>query len=362
MTLRRRQIIVANNLIKRKRVILHAYCGFGKTITSIYGAKMLGLKPSIICPANVVLKFKETARLLNVDAQVISWNKITSEYKNLSKDLIILDECHKLKNCSKTRSACFVIAARKCKYLWMMSATPSKYRPSDLYMQIKLCGGHRLSLNDYRYKFCGGYRIPNKLAVIEGTPTNIKEFKKMLDSVRIFIEDDRPKPEIIYKILGQYHEELPKDISKIAEYRHNLGLFKVNKFLKITHTLDKGVIFAHHLDCIYKLKENLGCNCIVGGMKAHIKSLVINEFLNNKDRKFLIVGITAGGEGIDIGGVNNAYFVEFTYSGLEDKQAYMRLVRSEKGHKIKVYYFLSNMTEHNYIVQLKRENYLDNVK
>ncbi len=363
------QIDAANELIKGKKRMLRADCGFGKTITSLYAGKGLLEKDLIdniiiVSPSNVTQKFLQTAKALNMkEPMVTSWAKVPKTYRGLiryaGRYLLIVDESHKIKNCTKIRTAAVVRVARKSEYLFLLSATPTQHRPSDLYTQLKLCGAHTMSLDAYKIYFCGGFRIPGKTFVTESRPTNVEDLKKLLDKVSVIAKSER-QLKLNFKMYVDRDVTIPlPSFEETAIYRKKVGLIKVKKFCdmyKDGRIVGRGIIFAHHKEVIDILRKNLKCRTIIGGMGPTKKQREINKFLKSKE-EFIVISTTAGGEGIDIPGISKCFFVELTYSPMTDRQAFLRLARSPENTSIEINYFLLK-DEHAYIVQKRKKEYL----
>ena len=358
------QTLTADLMRKKRLCLLQAGCGFGKTITSLYAS--LGLKTLVVCPARVVDKFKSTAKALNHHlVSVISIEAITyryKEHKTVAYDCIIIDECHKLRHRGKPRTDRIARLALKCTYRFLLSATPSQNSPSDFYMSLRLLEAHRLDYNSFRIRYCGAYRIPHlTTGLIDGKPTNQNELFKLVNSVRILAKDTR-KLVLNYKIINLETPEyltIPPKFEDTAKYNYSLGEFKTINFIRmIKKGLIKGpaVIFMHHLQLINLVQKELNAPIIIG--KTKDKQAEINKFINNKE-PFIIVGITAGGEGLDIRGVSICYFVEYTYSPQTDRQAFLRLARdaSPKSKKILDIHYLVTYNEHKSLIHDKKNEY-----
>lgn len=128
-------------------------------------------------------------------ADFCAWTKVQKDLKGLIKSggkkiALIMDPCYKLKTCSQIRTAAFVRAAKNSHYLFLLTDRLSQLRPLDLYTSLKLCGGHKLNLDAYKERYCGGFRLPGKtfVSVKKDVVTNKDEFKTMINKCIINME------------------------------------------------------------------------------------------------------------------------------------------------------------------------------
>lgn len=374
MTPRFEQIELAKKMVQKTKCITQAVCGFGKTITSIYAYTLIQKEVDylyVVAPASIVPKYKETILALGISpdkCMITSWAKLPDKdfvYREMLRGktfCMIIDECHRMKSTTTTRSGAAIRRAKESSYLFMQSATPTQNRPSDLYWMLKLCGAFKGTLYEFRFAFCGGYvnhTFGGKNFVAEGRPSNQEELTRLYNSVTVYGKGKRKLSiDFKYHIIPDSKQDLPA-FEETSLFRREAGEIKKVAFVNAYregHIKGKALIFAHHIDVIQYLSKELDCPYIKGGFSVAKKNRILKEFLDS-DQEFLILSITASGEGIDIPNIKTCYFVELTYSPKKDEQAFMRMVRDDKDTRINVFYILLDK-EHAKIIQEYKETYL----
>ena len=370
------------------RCILGDEMGLGKTVQSLVWAtetpqRIRAIsKILVVAPANVIHKWKEEVeRWTEMKAGIIkgykssiprtavvicSYNVMTERYKELRTlrpDLIIWDEAHYLKGNRKKVKRVAASLRLKSKYALFLTGTPFLNRPIELFNLLDMAQPGKWNLGSYGTRYCGGFdywKGPLKGA------TNLSELRSKLKSVMI----RRLKRDVLDDLPDLSRVVLPVDI-RTVEYR--AALVNINKKTAATKVMDawhiigrekakiavtwveeffsqseehvKIVLYAHHLDVVAILEEELrhhGVGVITGSVSLGRRAVLIRGFQNGKRPRVLIIN-KAGGEGIDLFGRGNVdsstiLFVERQWVPGLEWQAEGRLDRIGQRSPVVAYY------------------------
>lgn len=303
---------------------------------------------------------------------IISYGRVINKenLKNLKRlpfDLLILDECHALKNIKSQRAkqifgkGGLVDAAneRGAKVL-ALSGTPVVNRPIEIYgITKKLCPEaiNDISWFEYGLKYCNGWQgrwgwdftgasnlkelghrlrshfmlRRTKEAVLENLP------EKMINVV--YLSESKEARRLISEINSWETLTLMKsqkiNFTEVSEARKKLGLEKVQKAAEYIETLiesghEKIVVFAHHIDVLEQLDLALQKhNPVVlhGGTSVALRPKLVDAFQGQKEIKLFIGSITAAGVGLTLTAASYVVIVEPSYVPGENEQAMDRCHR-----------------------------------
>ncbi len=365
------------------RSLIASGMGTGKTLMGVMLADHYG-NALIICPASKVSDWcKEyvqwTGRAppmaLKSGEHVVEWGPVVASYETLKRNakmlkrawsVVIVDECHKLKNDNK-RSDAIMPVLKRTPALIMLSGTPIESRPSELYNALNaLCSG---TFND-RDVFMNRYadRRLNPWGVWEERGAkNLRELNLVLsrvmfrfDSSGLMLEPIRRVMVMIDPTVDQKArlEELEGErirlamveqdavgdaATKAARYArfvhtnlawHTAGQMKVEGMLEwvrqlIAESDEKCVFFVHHLDLVEKLVTMLPSETVViTGSTSQKKRDEAVAALRFGSARFGVLSIEASGEGINlVPGVTRVVFVELHRNSAKMEQAEARVHR-----------------------------------
>lgn len=354
-----------NKLFTKQKALLTEPCGSGKTLIALEAARRTNLPVYVVCPANVIPHWQAEATKLGMTIKVASWNKIVDinlEWYKLPVGVLIVDEAHFLSG-TGARSKAVIRQSKRHPYRFLVTATPLVHRPVDLYWPLKLCGAMKLSREDYRIRYCGAYlsqiRRAGRRVLIDGNATNQDELISIFNENRVEEVTLRSKILPIVQILPEIKMDKPA-FEEVSEFRHELGIKKLDYLIAQNRQWENGVYFTHHKDVTIRLAEHLKCGMVIGGqtLKQREKTLQKAQI----DCK-VVVSLSAGGQGINgLGHFNDCFFIETSYSPATDEQAYMRLLRGKEIIKtIKVVWLISEH-ENAYLVNLKKMDLYKGVK
>lgn len=353
-------------ILERINTLLADDMGLGKTVQCI--AAINELKPKtvlVICPASLKQNWKnELEKWLTVKMDIgVSYGKKYSHtqiniinYDVLGKhksdltsqtwDLLIIDECHLLKNHKTKRAKVVVEAPIKAKRKIALSGTPIVNRPVELFTVLKYLSPFGFpNRNRFEKQYCGAYMGENgwdnsgasnsaelqhllrstlmirrkKGLVLWQLPSKTRQVIPLeIESGDLEELNTLIKPDMMYSQVMSKLKEERIDFETISEYRRLLGEAKVGACIEhikgLVKEIDKLVIFAWHKTVINDLYEAFpGSVKITGATPVHQRQSVVDSFQNDKNVKLFIGNIKAAGTGITLTAASTVVFVELDW-------------------------------------------------
>ena len=378
-----------NSLNKYNRCLDASDTGTGKTYSAIATAKLLGLKPFIICPKSVISSWLDVLYYFGCDYYGISnyeliqnckwYTKVTKnerikcpyvekiEKKDSKSDkkkyiyhwklpndtIVIFDEAHRCKNNKTlTSTVLFTLSQKSIKILMLSATIADKPKTFEIAGYVLgLYNNLRHAKNWIRHK---GKEYKNMMQGVNkalypeyASRMRITELKNLFpeNSVKcVCLEMDCAEEiEKEYKIIQDAVEELKKQesqtiaLGKIIKARQRIELLRVPTFLKeIREHLKNNfsvAIFVNFTDTLRTLGDELKTNSFIYGeqsLKERIKN--INDF--NEDRsRIIICNMKAGGVGISLHDKNGTYprqsIISPSWSAIDMIQALGRVHRAK---------------------------------
>jgi SNF2 family DNA or RNA helicase len=317
-------------LVSRKYCLLGDSMGLGKSIQALGAVVALKAKRVlIICPSMLIEQWLRLAAEWNighypyyigrVDASVPICNSfshwlLVSSYgyastnnalRDLSYDLVVIDESHALKNPTAKRTKRILgkgSLLKNAERVVLMSGTPILNRPAELYIMLKtFCPdllGKYVRWDLFVRRYCGfaakGATHTDELAII------LKEF--MLRRTKEEVLDQLP-PVVEQKIYIEGikvpdDEFLPTLRRLIAEQKipHIVGYIK-----EILQTVDKILLICYHRDTIKEIQTQLKQNAVTiyGGQDHVLRESNLTKFKTDPECRVLIGQINTIGFGVD---------------------------------------------------------------
>lgn len=322
--------------------------GLGKTLQAIAAVEKLRLKlVLVVCPASVRSNWlKEINECLGSSAgwRIISYNEAHKLSKQLEPggplwDAIILDEVHFLKTPESQRTQAIfgpIGLARRANFKWALTGTPVLNRPRELYPLLKtLCAKFKdMSFNRFADVYCAAYFDGH--AINTKGASNLDDLARklqgfMLRRTKLEVFPNRSAP-LVQRVpielsskdllevraqediiggrearLSQVHEDFSQlgDTSTLLRLLGEAKVDHVFRFVDdLLQTVDKVVVFAHHLDVIERLKfkfqdHNFRPIVYKGGMSDVQKDEARRAFMENPKCRVFIGQRQAAGTGIN---------------------------------------------------------------
>lgn len=369
--------------------------GLGKTIQAIGVMNMDETieKTLVICPASLKInwlreldKWLVHHRTIGIaNAKRWSYTNVTiinfdilRKYENLIReiawDLLIVDECHYLKNPKAQRTKQVLggygidpIKARKRLFL---TGTPMVNRPIELYAILKSLNPTVFgSFRKYADRYCGAHynghgwnykgasnlgelqdklrqtcmvrrlkkdvltELPAKRRQIIELPVNgcssiVKKEQKILEEYEKQLAKKRLEIELAKAVgtIEEYREKVRElkqasmvPFTEIAKARHDVAIAKIpaviDRINDVISTGNKVVVFAHHHDVIDRIKEELGSIAVKldGRDSMEQRDNAVTRFQEYDQVRVFIGGIKAAGVGITLTASSHVIFVELDW-------------------------------------------------
>lgn len=368
-------------LASRFHALLGDDPGLEKTYTLTLACEAVNAKTILVtCPASVRTHWYETMGMGRASAtrgvDVISYNAASSEKWRAGLkdryDVWIGDEAHFLKTLSSQRTQAIFGngaqgLARRATYKWPATGTwAPNHRPVELYPVLRALHPDfaKMGFTEYAARYCGAYWDGRQLNVKGATRIDELEAKLqgfMLRRTEREVYPDRAEP-LIHRIpveltsadlaaviaaedeIGGREARLSVSYEKTSALGDTSRLLRLLGMAKARHvaafvddlleTVDKVLIFAHHIDVIDKLSDHFTEKHIDhvvyrGGMTDTHKDAAKAEFTTKNCRVFLGQDDTAG-TGVD--GLqrvcSTAVFAEWDWTPGDTRQRIRRLART----------------------------------
>lgn len=343
---------------------------------------------------------------INSNILIINYDllkKYSEEILKFEYDLLILDESHFVKNYKAQRTKNVIELSKKCKKRILLTGTPILNKPSELFTQLQILenemvkswkyfmkryanaketrygwdisGASNLDeLNNNLRSTCMIRRLkkdvltelPEKRRQLieieaEGNLKKLINEEKEIYEKNMFLQEKMKelkklnKKESNEKINNLYIESIKNlkeetiDFSEISKIRHQVALEKVDPSVEIIKEFlenqDKIIVFAHHIDVIENIVNNLKEFCIVskitGTDSIEERQKNIEEFQNGKTN-VIICSIKAAGIGITLTSSSTVIFVEESWTPADISQAEDRAHRIGQKNAVNIYHIIIN--------------------
>jgi len=303
-------------LTSNKKFILADDMGLGKTTSTIISSiETKSKKILIVCPASLKINwFREiqnyTDRSIYIcegkkyedaDFVIVNYDIIKNFHDPKNKeesillksnfDLVILDECHYIKNSQAIRTKLVNDFVKNVDRLWLLTGTPITSRPIDYYNLLRLVDSP-VSLNWQAYviRYCGGYQFRvggNKKIWNTNGATNLDELRERtsLQILRRLKENVLDLPEKIItpvylklkskeyeELMGEYFDwyrnkrdessSLTIQFSKLMKVRQVIANEKVESTIELCENIleqdKKVIVFTNFTDTLHRIHSHFG--------------------------------------------------------------------------------------------------------
>ena len=347
--------------------ILRADEGLGKTLMATELAK--GKRALWIGPAGSLKDVQKKVKAYDPEHTIefISYHGFGNLDKISAKELrlynfFIFDEAHSLRNYSASWTQRFVRIAPRGKRFLFTSATPAIKSPKDFVYILRKTGVYGdMSTHDWYKRYFDAK--PSKFGdFLEfGEFQNHEDFrahqlKVSYDITQEQADRDMPPAHIDLKVLpGKWN--MPKDITGETRARVDAGVLKSANAAAYIRKQDRpALILTHFHGCAELVAGNLGTDSALtpAAVRKHIE-----EFKQGL-RKYIVTTVGLTSSSYDLNECDQVYFVESTYSFMQDRQSMRRCLRLGKRTTLNVLYFILE-NERPVMTSLKRK-YLESIK
>jgi SWI/SNF-related matrix-associated actin-dependent regulator 1 of chromatin subfamily A len=385
-------------LVENKKFILADDMGLGKTTSTIIAALESGSKKVlIICPATLKINWKREienysdksiyiaeGKNFNTESDfvIINYDIIKNFHdtkkKNESKilasnfDLVIIDECHMIKNPQSLRTKLINDLVKKVDRLWLLSGTPMTSRPMDYFNLLSLVDSP-VAKNwlAYAVRYCAGYQFkagPRKIWNVTGA-SNLEELRDRTSGtiLRRLKEDVLDLPDKIItpvylrlkskdyeEVMGEYYDWYDKNpdesksltvqFTKLTKVRQIIADEKISQTIELAENIieqgKKVIIFCNFTDSLNKIAEHFGKIAVKldGSMSKPNRQHSVDEFQDNEKIKVFVSNLKAGGVGITLTAAEAVIFNDISFVPSDMAQAEDRAYRYGQKCNVLVYY------------------------
>jgi len=401
------------------RCLIGDHMGLGKSIQAI---AYMALHPEqspfvIVCPANVKYNWRnELDKWLpdrsveivktgaqNIEAQsdivIINYDLMGKQLErlcHLNPGGLIIDESHYLKNSDAKRTEATLTLATLCSTVLCLSGTAISSRPKEFYNTLNLLKPEQFpSFWTFAQRYCDAYH--NGFGWDFSGASHTKELNERTRDFCL----RRLKSEVLTDLPPKIRTFMPVELSKaqrtdydqaaddwgyqyenyinfggmpqgfvlnmLTDLRHQCGMLKVQPastwIQEYNQSTEKPlVVFCHHRDVLYNLRQSLTeaglhCGVISGDVSAEERDRVITAFQAGHV-PVLICNTVAAKEGITLTAADTVLFLEREWVPSWEEQAEDRIYRiGQESDNVHAIYFscMGTVDEHfDRVVESKR--------
>jgi SNF2 family DNA or RNA helicase len=415
------KVAVAFAEMSKGRCLIGDEMGIGKTISAIgYAAINPQARPAIVvCPSNVKFNWKkeinkwlpdETVQVINAgkdepvlgDFIIINYDLMTKMQEKLIKlvpRLVILDECHYIKNSgSKNKPVKRTVATLAlCRFtpkILALSGTAIASRPKEFFNTLNLMRPEQFSsFWDFAQRYCDpwhdgfGWNFDGasytqelnertrdlcirrlKSEVLPELPPKTRTFLPIHLSKKDRSPYDIAQEEWDRTIEEAYinGEKLPAGtmLNMINDLRHICGQVKVNYAVDwisqyMTQTGKPIVVFTHHRDVLKRIAGKFkNVQTISGDVSSKKRQQIVEDFQEGKI-DLLVCNTIAAKEGITLTRADTVLFIEREWVPTDEEQAEDRVYRigQESDNVHAVYLSVAGTIDEHFdrVVEAKRQ-------
>ena len=415
------KVAVAFAEMSKGRCLIGDEMGIGKTISAIgYAAINPQARPAIVvCPSNVKFNWKkeinkwlpdETVQVITSgkdepelgDFIIVNYDLMTKMQEKLIKlvpRLVILDECHYIKNSgSKNKPVKRTVATLAlCRFtpkILALSGTAIASRPKEFFNTLNLMRPEQFaSFWDFAQRYCDpwhdgfGWNFDGasytqelnertrdlcirrlKSEVLPELPPKTRTFLPIHLSKKDRSPYDIAQEEWDRRIEEAYinGEKLPAGtmLNMINDLRHICGQVKVNYAVDwitqyMTQTGKPIVVFTHHRDVLKRIAGKFkNVQTISGDVNSKKRQQIVEDFQEGKI-DLLVCNTIAAKEGITLTRADTVLFIEREWVPTDEEQAEDRVYRigQESDNVHAVYLSVAGTIDEHFdrVVEAKRQ-------
>jgi len=321
--------------------------------------------------------------IINYDI-VSYWKK---DLMAMRPHVLVLDECHYVKNRGAKRTKACREISRKAKCVIPMSGTPIINRPIEFFPVLNMVSSKEFSsFWKYAFRYCNPKRGFQGRGWDFSGASNLDELRERIQP--IFIR--RMKREVLTQLPEKRRTMLPVEISNAREYQSatldflkwyraaagskaakrarkaealvKLGQLKqlvargkierayewIDDFL--SGTGEKLVVFVYHRDIFNLLVKRYRKYAAVGGKAGKERQQQVKRFQTSSKCRLFIGTIKADKESITLTASSTVLFLELGWTPSEHDQAEDRVNRiGQQDNKVNAYYILGKNTIDQYV-------------
>jgi SWI/SNF-related matrix-associated actin-dependent regulator 1 of chromatin subfamily A len=385
---------------KNGRALIADEMGLGKTVQALAWLQLQPeLRPAIIVvPASLKLNWQKEAEIWmsepNVeilsgtkpwktvgDILIINYDVLSSwvdQFKAMKPSVLIMDECHYIKNNSAQRTKALKKLAKGIPHIIGLSGTPIMNRPVEIDNAIRLIDpmvlpsfwscAHKFygaKNNGYGWNFSGATNTETfhkllsesvmirrkKMDVLTDLPEKIysfvpielenkKEYESAESNFLSYIKDTKGQMAVIKASNAEMLTKIETLKQLAVAGKMNQAINWIKDFLESDQKL---VVFATHKTVIDSLMEAFpGISIKIDGSVENTKRQdAVDQFQNNPKIRLFVGNIQAAGVGITLTTASNVVFLELPWTPGALVQAADRCHRIGQKDNVVIHYLLA---------------------
>lgn len=333
-------------------------------------------------PVDDFIQVLENGRqLINPKAKIIIssydlLSKNADEYSKVQYKVIIVDECHLLKNSKTQRAKSAMKLIQNAKRVILLSGTPALSRPAELFSQLNAINSTLFNnFTDFGMRYCdgkethfgmdfSGYSNMVELKAILEESIMIRREKKDVVSqlpskMREMVMLNPTLIELNTKALKEASNKMDCNLKGMEKRGALLSYFQETSKVKakavVEYVLDllesgkKFLVFAHHQNMLNDVQQALEANKydfirIDGSTNPEKRQQNVHHFQNNEKCLCALLSITAASTGITLTQANLVIFAELYWNPGILVQAEDRVYRIGQQNSVLVQYLCAKGT------------------
>lgn len=355
------QVEGAKFALAKRRAILAADMGTGKSITALVAARAYGVSIHVVCPKSLELNWQREAAMVGVSVQTHSWAKIPAAPSE--PFVLICDEAHYAQNLSSQRTKAMLALSDSpfCQGVYLLTGTPIKNgRPVNLFPLLKATR-HKLAQDRTAYEtyYCDAH--PTRFTkwdtsgaqhldelhtntrdvmwrVTKDQCLDLPEKTRVMRGVELSKEAEKLYDTTLKALKADYQARLAKGeimdgaeaLVLLTQLRHAASVAKAeDACAQAQDILEEGgqvVIFVAFKDTGETIAQCLGVQFFSGDTPAQTRQQMVDDFQAGKSKAF-VCSLGAGGVGITLTAAQTVILVDRPWTPGDAEQAADRLHR-----------------------------------
>ena len=331
-------------------------------------------KPIYICEGK---KYDDSADYVIINYDIIkNFHSLKTKEKSLIQkskfDLVIIDECHYIKNPQASRTKLINDVCKDINKIWLLTGTPLTSRPIDYFNLLSLIDSPvARNWMSYVIRYCAGYQFTvgfNKVWNVNGA-SNLDELRERTAPIllRRLKENVLDLPEKIITpvylrlkskeyegVMGEYFDWIknnPKEskslsvqFTKLMKVRQIIADEKIKNTIElIENTLQqerKVIVFSNFTNSLNKIYEHFKKIAVKldGSSSMKQRQDSVDKFQNEDKIKVFVGNIKAAGVGLTLTRGDVVIFNDLSFVPADHSQAEDRAYRIGQKNSVSVLY------------------------
>lgn len=366
-------------LTSRRRALLADEPGLGKTVQTIRAAQKAGMhRILVICPKTAVpnwfAEFEKWWPSFKGELHVVNYDKFSKkniDWDTDKKDLLVLDEAHRLKSAGANRTKnIYRHVVPHFEHVWLLTGTPTPNHNGELFTHLRALvpdyithpqHDRPMNQSEFEDRFCrvdnhpqwgrrinGNKNTPELRQIIAPFVLRRKKQDVLTDlpaltfteqhlamSVTDLNESDLSRHATPGMLDDEILAALRSQEMSLSEERRLTGIAKTPAAGELIRDMladgtEKLIVFAHHRDVMDAIEKELNGTPLVridGQVSMQDRAKAVARFQQDPACRVFIGQIAACGEAITLTAASDVLFVEASWTPSENYQAACRAHR-----------------------------------